>query len=186
MVCSYGGLFIFLAGSGFVLIGTLGLPPAPAGALMSTCAMAYIGGTLLCRRWIPGLGLAGAVGRAAWCTLAACVALLLLSQQPDPSPLAVMAPVWLYALGHGVHMPCGQAGVVGPFPHAAGLVSALAGFAMAAVAFGIGLWLGQALAPGAAGGAVRAFALGMAGAALATVVVAWTLVRRHGDRLQAP
>jgi MFS transporter, DHA1 family, multidrug resistance protein len=185
--CTYGGLFIFLAGSGFVLIGALGLRPVPAGAVMSTCAMAYIAGTLLCRRWIPRLGLAGAVGRAAWFTLAACVALVLLSRQPDPSVLMVMAPVWLYALGHGVHMPCGQAGVVGPFPRAAGLVSALAGFAMAAVAFGIGLWLGQALAPGAAdaAGTVRAFALGMACAALATVAVAWTLVRRHGDQLQA-
>lgn len=187
--CAYGGLFVFLAGSGFVLIGALGLQPAAAGAVMSTCALAYIAGTLLCRRWIPRLGLAGAVGRAAWITLAACVALVLLSQQRDPSVLAVMAPVWLYALGHGVHMPCGQTGVVGPFPQAAGLASALAGFAMSVVAFGIGLWLGQALAPGSLGGAgsagtVRVFALGMACGALGTVAVAWTLVRRHGELLQ--
>ena len=183
--CTYGGLFIFLAGSGFVLIGALGLAPVAAGAVMSTCAMAYIAGTLLCRRWIPRLGLAGSVGRAAWISLAACMALVVLSQRPDPSVLAVMAPVCLYALGHGVHMPCGQAGVVGPFPRAAGLASALAGFAMSAVAFGIGLWLGRVLAPGVAGGAVRPFALGMAMAALATVAVAWTLVRRHGDQLPA-
>ncbi len=189
VACTYGGLFIFLAGSGFVLIGALGLAPAAAGGVMSTCAMAYIAGTLLCRRWIPRLGLARSVGRAAWITLAACLAMLVLSQSRAPSVLAVMLPVWLYALGHGVHMPCGQAGVVGPFPHAAGLVSALAGFVMSAMAFGIGLWLGQALAPvavaGAAGDAVQPFALGMAVAALATVAVAWTLVRRHGDRLQA-
>lgn len=186
VACTYGGLFVFLAGSGFVLIGALGLPPLQAGAVMSTCAMAYIAGTLLCRRWIPPLGLAGAVGRAAWITLAACAALLLLARQADPSVLMVMAPVWLYALGHGVHMPCGQTGVVGPFPQAAGLVSALAGFAMSVMAFGIGWWLGVALAPGATGaaGTVQAFALGMAAAALATVVVAWTLVRHHGDQLQ--
>ena len=181
--CTYGGLFIFLAGSGFVLIGALGLSPAAAGAVMSLCALAYIAGTLLCRRWIPRLGLAGSVGRAAWITLAACVALVLLAQRRDPSVAWVMGQVCLYALGHGVHMPCGQAGVVGPFPRAAGLASALAGFAMSAAAFGIGLWLGQALAPGAAGaaGTVRAFALGMAAAALATVGVAWTLVQRHGE-----
>ena len=187
VACTYGGLFIFLAGSGFVLIGALGLQPLPAGAVMSTCAMAYIAGTLLCRRWIPRLGLAGSVGRAAWITLAAVVALVLLARNPAPSALAVMAPVWLYALGHGVHMPCGQAGVVGPCPKAAGLVSALAGFEMSVVAFGIGGWLGRALAPGVAGaaGTVQAFALGMAAAALATAAVAWTLVRRHGDQLQA-
>ena len=44
---------------------------------------------------------------------------------PNPSVLAVMAPVWLYALGHGIHMPCGQTGAVGPFPRAAGRASAL-------------------------------------------------------------
>ena len=117
-------------------------------------------------------------------SLAASAALVWLAQQRDPSVLAVMAPVCLYALGHGVHMPCGQAGVVGPFPQAAGLASALAGFGMSAMAFGIGLWLGRALAP-SSGGAVAPFALGMASAALATVAVAWTLVRRHGERLQA-
>ena len=175
--CTYGGLYIFLAGSGVVLISALGLAPWQAGAVMSTCSLAYIAGTLLCRRWIPRVGLVGAVQRGAWFTLAACAALLWLAQHSAPNWLMVMAPIWLYALGHGLHMPCGQAGVVGPFPKAAGLVSALAGFAMACVAFGIGLWLGRAL-----GGdqAVTLFALGMAGAALATVVVAWTLVRRHG------
>jgi MFS transporter, DHA1 family, multidrug resistance protein len=179
--CTYGGLFIFLAGSGVVLIGSVGLAPAAAGAVMSTCAVAYIGGTLLCRRWIPRLGLAGAVGRAAWLSLAASAALVLLAQRPGASALAVMVPVWLYALGHGVHMPCSQAGVVGPFPQAAGLASALAGFVTAAMAFGIGLWLGQALVPAAGGSTVAPFALGMAMAALATVAVAWTLVRRHGE-----
>jgi DHA1 family bicyclomycin/chloramphenicol resistance-like MFS transporter len=177
--CTYGGLFVFLAGSGVVLIGALGLAPATAGVVMSSCAISYIAGTLLARRWIPRLGLAGSVGRAAWLTLAASVALVWLAQQPDPSVLAVMAPVCLYALGHGVHMPCGQAGVVGPFPQAAGLASALAGFVTSALAFGIGLWLGRTLAPAA--GAVAPFALGMAAAALSTVAVATTLVRRHGE-----
>lgn len=180
VTASYGGLFIFLAGSGFVLIGVLRLSPALAGLVMSTCSMAYIAGTLLCRRWIPRLGLAGAVGRAGWITLSACIAQLVVAAQDQPGVLAVMAPVWLYALGHGVHMPCGQAGAVGPFPKAAGLASALAGFVTAAGAFGIGLWLGRSL-----DGSVRPFALGMGTAAGATVLVAWTLVRRHGEQLKA-
>ena len=116
------------------------------------------------------------MGRAAWFTLAACVALVHLAGDPHPTVLAVMVPVWLFALGHGVHMPRGQAGAVGPFPRAAGLASALAGFVTAAAAFGIGLWLGRSM-----DGTVRPFALGMAGAALLTAVVAWTLVRRHGE-----
>ena len=178
--CSYGGLFIFLAGSGFVLISVLGLAPGWAGLVMSSCSITYICGTLLCRRWIPQLGLAGAVGRAGWFSLAAGVAMFILAATDSRSVLAVMLPVWLYALGHGVHMPCGQAGAVGPFPRAAGLASALAGFVTAAVAFGIGLWLGRSL-----DGTVRPFALGMGTAALLSALVAWTLVRRDGERLQA-
>ena len=177
--CTYGGLYIFLAGAGFVLIGVLGLSPALAGVVMSTTSLAYIAGTLLCRRWIPKFGLAGAVGRAAWFTLAACVGLAVLAATDARSVIAVMLPIWLYALGHGVHMPCGQAGAVGPFPKAAGLASALAGFVTAAAAFGIGLWLGQAL-----NGTVRPFALGMATAAALTTLVAWTLVRYHGEHLK--
>jgi len=163
-----------------VLIGVLGLAPARAGVVMSTCSLAYISGTLLCRRWIPRHGLAGAVGRAAWFSLAAALAMAALATTDTRSVWAVMAPVWLYALGHGVHMPCGQAGAVGPFPRAAGLASALAGFVTAAVAFAIGLWLGRSL-----DGTVRPFAIGMGTAAALTALVAWTLVRRHGDALHA-
>ena len=177
--CSYGGIYIFLAASGFVLIGVLGLPPTQAGAVMSTCSIAYVSGTLLCRRWIPRWGLAGAVRRAAWITTAAGLGLAALAVTDTRSVWAMMVPVWLYALGHGVHNPCGQTGAVAPFPRAAGLASALAGFVTALVAFGIGLWLGRAL-----DGTMRPFAIGMATAAGLTVLVARTLVRRHGERLQ--
>ena len=174
--CSYAGIYIFLAASGFVLIGALGLSPTRAGAVMSTCSVAYVGGTLLCRRWIPQLGLPGAVARAAWLTTAAGLGMAALAVTDARSVWAVMIPTWLYSLGHGVHNPCGQTGAVGPFPRSAGLASALAGFVTAVVAFGTGLWLGQAL-----DGTVRPFAIGMAAAAGLTVLVAHTLVRRHGE-----
>jgi len=85
----------------------------------------------------------------------------------------------LYTFGHGLHQPCGQAGAVGPFPHMAGVASALAGCVLAFVAFAVGLWLGSAL-----DGTLRPLGLGMAAAACATATVAWTLVRRHGDPLR--
>ena len=93
--------------------------------------MAYIAGTLLCRRWIPRWGLAGAVRRGAGFSAAAALAMAWLAITDSRTPLAVMAPMALYALGHGIHMPCGQAGAVGPFPKAAGLASALAGIMLA-------------------------------------------------------
>jgi len=87
---------------------------------------------------------------------------------------AIVVPQWLFAFGHGIHQPCGQAGAVGPFPRAAGAASALAGFVLALTAFGIGLWLGQAL-----DGSVLPYALGIGFWSVVTTSVAWTLVQRH-------
>jgi MFS transporter, DHA1 family, multidrug resistance protein len=175
--CAYGSLFVFLAGSGFVLIGVLGLSPAAAGAVISTCSVGYIVGTFLCRHWLPRHGLAGSVGRAARFTLAASIGLLALAATDLHSVWALMLPVWLFAVGHGVNQPCGQAGAVAPFPKSAGLASALAGFATALVAFGVGLWLGRVLSVTS----MRPFALTMGLGAGLTALVAWTLVRRHGE-----
>jgi len=181
VACSYGGIFIFLAGTGFVLIRVLGMAPAVAGVVMSSVSIAYMAGTLLCRRWLPQQGLARSVQRGAWLTAASVLAMLALAATDARSPWAVMAPIWLFTLGHGVHMPCGQAGAVGPFPQAAGLASALAGLATALSAFAIGLVMGRVMdAP-----SVRPFALGMATCGALTALVAFTLVRRHGDAVQA-
>lgn len=178
VACAYGGLFVFLAGSGFVLIKVIGLAPATAGVVMSLNSLSYIGGTVLARRWIARCGLAGAVARAAWFSIAAGVLMLAEAVLDLRHPAAVMVPMVLFALGHGVHQPCGQTGAVGPFPQAAGLASALAGFITAVVAFGVGMWLGRALDD-----TVRPFAIAMAVASGLTALVAWTVVRRHGERL---
>ncbi len=75
-----------------------------------------------------------------------------------------------------MHQPCGQAGAVGPFPHAAGVASALTGFLLAPVAVAVTLWLGRYLGAGSPPMYFAALAT-MAGV---TSLVAWTLVRRHG------
>ena len=61
---------------------------------------------------------------------------------------------------------------MGPFPQAAGAASALAGFSLALVAFGTGLWLGRAL-----DGTVLPFAVTVCVWAVLTSTVAWTLVQ---------
>lgn len=178
LVCgTYGGVFVFLAGSGVTLIAVLGLSPLAAGLVMSTMSLSYIAGTFVCRRWLPQHGLVGTVLLGSRFTALALLGLLLVAWQEPRSVVLLMLPGWIYMLGHGVHQPCGQAGAVGPFPHAAGLASAVAGCVLALGAFGIGLWLGQALD----GLSVRPLALGMAAGAAAALLVSWTLVRRHGD-----
>ena len=176
VTCSYGGLFVFLSGSGIVLIRVLRLSPTLAGAVISLCAVGYIAGTLLARRWIARHGLANAVVRAAGFSALACALQLAQAWADIRSVWAVMLPVVVYTFGHGVHQPCGQTGAVASFPAAAGQASALAGFITAAVAFFIGLWFGQAL-----DGTTRPLALGMGIAAGLTALVAWTAVRRFGE-----
>jgi DHA1 family bicyclomycin/chloramphenicol resistance-like MFS transporter len=176
VTCSYGGIFTYLAGSSFVFMDMLGLSPAQYGLAMASVSCFYMAGTLACRGWIRRFGLDGTVARGAVFTAVAGVAVAGLALAGVQSIWAVLVPQWVYCFGHGFHMPCGQAGTVGPFPQKAGAASALAGFIMALVAFGIGRWLGVAL-----DGSVRPFAYGLGFWAGLTCLVAWTLVRRHGQ-----
>ena len=172
---TYGGLFTVLAASSFVYIDVIGLTPAAYGAAMASGSVAYLAGTFLCRRWLVTHGLAGAVKRGAAFTIAGGASATLLSLAGVQTVWAVLVPQWLFVFGHGIHQPCGQAGAVGPFPHAAGVAAALAGFILAVVAFAIGVWLG-----GAMDGTTRPMALGLGLWSLVTTAVAWTLVQRHG------
>ena len=173
MSCTYGGLFTMLAGSSFVYIDLLGLSPGAYGLCMAAGSSSYLVGTFVCRRWLGRFGMAGAVRRGAVFTLAGGVLMLVLGVLEVHHAGAILLPQCLYAFGHGVHQPCGQAGAVGPFPHAAGTASALAGFALAATAFVVGLWLGWVL-----NGGLLPYALTLASWSALTALVAWTLVQR--------
>jgi MFS transporter, DHA1 family, multidrug resistance protein len=85
-------------------------------------------------------------------------------------------PQWLFALGHGIHQPCGQAGAVGPFPEKAGTAASLSGFGMSVSAFLVGQWLGRHL-----DGTVYPLTLGVGVCSVGVALVAWTLVQRHGE-----
>jgi DHA1 family bicyclomycin/chloramphenicol resistance-like MFS transporter len=172
---TYAGLFILLAGSSYVFIEWLGLSPAGYGFTLALNSAAYIGGTFLCRHWIARHGITATVARGAVFTLAGGLGMAGAAALGLQSVATVLGPMLLFAIGHGIHQPCGQAGAVGPFPRAAGAASALAGFTLAFIAFLVGQWLGQAL-----DGSLQPFAYGFAATTVATVVVAWSLVQRHG------
>ena len=173
VACTYGGLFTILAASSFVYIDVLGLSPTAYGAAMAMGSLSYIGGTFLCRHWITRHGLGGAVSRGAGFTLAGGALGAALSLGGVQAVWAVLLPQCLFLLGHGLHQPCGQAGVVAPFPASAGAASALAGLLLAVVAFAVGRWLGVAL-----DGTLRPLMMGLAFWSAATCLVAWTLVQR--------
>ena len=171
--CTYGGLFTVLAASSFIYIDVLGLTPSGYGLVMALGSLAYLCGTLVCRRWIARFGMTATVRRGGWFTLAGGASAALLAAAGVQTVWAVLLPQCLFVFGHGLHQPCAQAGVVAPFPGAAGTASALAGFVLSLVAFAIGRWLGVAL-----DGSTRPLAFGLAFWSLATCAVAWTLVQR--------
>jgi DHA1 family bicyclomycin/chloramphenicol resistance-like MFS transporter len=176
VTCTYAGLLAFLASSSFVFIEVLGTSRMAAGMFIAGCSCCYIAGTFQCRRWLLRYGLAGAVKRGAVFTLVGGVTMAALSLAGVFSPWAIAVPQFIYSFGHGVHQPCGQAAVVGPFPRSAGAASALAGFILAAGAVLVGAWLGVAM-----DGTVFPLTLTVGAMSVATAAVAWTLVQRHGE-----
>lgn len=176
VACTYGGLFAFLAGSSFVFIDVLGSSRMACGLYLAGCSISYIVGTFWCRRWLLRFGLAGAVKRGAAFSLAGGAAMAGLAWAGVTGPWAIALPQLLYAFGHGIHQPCGQAAVVGPFPQQAGAASALAGFILAATAVGVGAWLGATM-----DGTALPLTTTIGVMALATALVGWTLVQRHGE-----
>lgn len=173
---SYGGLFTFLASSSFIFIQVLGLSHASYGLMMFVMSIAYLAGTFICRRLLPRFGLRQTVAIAAASSLAGGTLMGLLAWADVQGVWAIMAPQVLFMLGHGIIQPCGQSGAVGPFPHAAGAASAMNGFLMMLVAFGIGSWLGTHM-----DGTVSPLANGIWLWSVLLALTAWTLVRKYGE-----
>ena len=176
---SYGGLFLFLAASSFVYIDVLGLSRLAYGLVVASNSLAYITGTWLCRRWIAQRGVPSTVWLGGFMSLGGGLGMALFSWASPHSVWALLVPQWLYALGHGVHQPCGQACAVGPFPEKAGTAASLSGFITMLMAFAVGLGLGRAL-----NGSVYPLSFGMAAFSIGVATVAWTLVQRHGQTAQ--
>ena len=174
-IASYGGLFTFLASSSFVFINVLGLSKAQFGMLMFCTSLSYVLGTFVCRRLLVRFSVQQTVAIAAAISLCAGTSMGLLAWLGVISVWAIMGPLALFMLGHGIHQPCGQSGAVGPFPNAAGAASALNGFLMMVVAFGIGIWLGTHM-----DGTVLPLTNGMWFWSVLIALSAWTLVRKYG------
>lgn len=176
---SYLGLFTFLASSSFVFVSFMGYSKTAYGFLMLSMSLSYIVGTFWCRWMLRHTSVHRTVGIAAVLTITAGVSMAALAYagqgQDWYGAWAVMVPMYIFMLGHGVHQPCGQSGAVAPFPHRAGTASALNGFLMMLGAFFMGGWLGTHMDR-----PVFALAHGILLWAVFITVVAWTAVQRHG------
>jgi DHA1 family bicyclomycin/chloramphenicol resistance-like MFS transporter len=172
---SYGGLFTFLATSSFVFIKVLGLTKPQYGLLMCSMSFVYMTGTFLCRRLLPRYGVPRSVAIAGALSLTGGTLMAVLALAGLQSTWAIMLPMYLFMLGHGIHQPCGQSGSLGPFPQAAGAASALNGFSMTIAAFLMGGWLGTHM-----DGTVYPLIYGIWFWSVLIAIAAWTLVQKQG------
>jgi DHA1 family bicyclomycin/chloramphenicol resistance-like MFS transporter len=176
-LCSYVGLFTFLASSSFVFIGLLKLARWEYGLLMFSMAFVYLNGTLLCRRLLQRFGVRRTVALGGCLSVFGGGWMVLNAWLGWVSVASIMLPYYFFILGHGIHQPCGQSGAIGPFPQAAGAASALGGFLMMVVAFATGIWLGTQT-----DGSVFPMVNTLGFWSLLTTLSAWGLVWRQSER----
>jgi MFS transporter, DHA1 family, multidrug resistance protein len=172
---SYAGLFAFLSGSSFVLIRVQGLSATQFALSFSTMVAGYLVGTLICRRLVSR-GLQPAIQAGALLQLGAGVALAAGALSGLHVAAAIVLPMIAFGVSHGLIQAPAQAGAVAPFRHAAGAAAALLGFLMMACAAAIGVWIGMSY-----NGTVYPLTLTIATCSAVTALVAFTLVRWHGD-----
>lgn len=173
---SYSALFTFLASSSFIFIRVLDLSTTKYGVAMFSVSFVYILGTIACRRLLPRFGVRRSVALAAGLSLAGGLLTAGLAWAGVQSIWALLLPLYLFILAHGVHQPCSQSGAVGPFPGAAGAASALNGFLMMISAFAMGGWLGIYM-----DGTVFPMVHGVLFWSVCIALTAWTLVQKYGD-----
>ncbi|MGH7365617.1 MAG: multidrug effflux MFS transporter [Candidatus Rokuibacteriota bacterium] len=124
----FGGQFAFISGSSFVLIGVLGVSPSVFGLCFGAVALGIMIGTFLSGRFGPALGLDRTILAGTALGATAGVILAGLAWSGILTVAAVIAPMFVFAVGLGLTLPNGMAGAIGPFPHMAGLAAAVAGF----------------------------------------------------------
>ncbi|MGB3428174.1 MAG: multidrug effflux MFS transporter [Burkholderiaceae bacterium] len=173
---TYAGLFAFISGSSFVLMRTLGQSATAYAFSFSTMVAGYLVGTLFCRRLLPLHGMQRTIAAGALLQVCAGLAMAALALGGVHVAAAIAVPMFFYGLSHGIVQPPAQSGAVAPFPGHAGAAAALLGFSMMLIATCVGAWMGASY-----NGTVYPLTMTVAGCSIATALIAFTLVRRHGD-----
>ncbi len=176
---SYGGLFTFLASSSFVFITLLGLSKLQFGMVMFFTSISYVTGTFICRSLLLRFNVQQTTAVAACISLGGGSLMGALAWAGVVNVWAVLLPMGLFMVGHGIHQPCGQSGAIGPFPKSAGAASAMNGFFMMLVAFGVGSWLGLRM-----DGTVLPLTNGIWFWSVLIALSAWVLVRKYGQQTE--
>ena len=156
----YAGIFVFISGSSFLFMESLGLGPRAYGFCFAVIVVGYMLGAFgsgrLNRRHGSAQLLAWGTALAAFGGLAGLLMTLLFG----PGLVQILGGQFLYMLGVGFVMANATALALAPFPERAGAAAALLGCLQMLAAAAVGAVLGQLLDPG---GVAMMTALALAG-----------------------
>lgn len=147
---AYAGLFAFISGSSFVLIGVYGLSPVAYGLSFGFGVLGYILGTIIAQRLVGRRGMDGVIALGVACLAAGGLLMLAGVLSGIGGPLGVVVPMAVYACGVGLAMPQAQASAMMPFPDRAGAASSFNGLCQMLLSACVGLLVGALLQSGTA------------------------------------
>ena len=139
---SYGSIFAFISGSSLVLIRVLHVPTEWFGYCFAFAVSGYMGGTIICRRLLPGFGPALTLRIGSTLSLASGALFLTAVGFGLAHWTLVVGAMFLTMCAHGINFPVSQSGSVTPFPKQAGTAAGLMGALYMTVAFGVGSVVG--------------------------------------------
>ena len=126
---TFGGLFAYLIGASFVLVGELGMTELEFGISFSGASVGFMGGAFLGSRIVRRLGIERMCLIGTAFTALAGTLILSLMWGGIVTAASVMIPTVIYFFGMGLSQPNIQAGAISPFPHMAGAAASLLGLA---------------------------------------------------------
>jgi len=139
---SYGGIFMFISGSSFVLIKVLAVPTQWFGVCFAFAVSGYMTGTLVCRRLLMTITGKQALRIGTACAMAGGSFFLIATLLGLWHWSMVVLSMFITMASHGIIFPVTQAGAVAPFPKQAGTAAGLMGSMMMACAFLVGSLVG--------------------------------------------
>lgn len=135
---SFCALFSFISASAYVLTQIHGLSASAYGVAFAAVTLGFLTGTFMMRWLTPRVGLSAMLATSAGCSFGGGATLFALAWLGVHSVLALLLPMFVIMLGHGMIQPACQTGSAAPFPNHAGSAVALVGFVMNIVAAAVG------------------------------------------------
>ncbi|RFA28208.1 Bcr/CflA family drug resistance efflux transporter [Alkalilimnicola ehrlichii] len=174
---SFGGMFAFISGSSFVLIGTLGVAEQAYGLYFAVTVLGMVAGAFFGGRFSRRLGMSRLTLLGAFLVAGGGSSMGALALLDVHTVAAVIGPHTVYMAGAGIMIGQTMAGATAPFPHMAGSASSLFGFIQMTLAALIGAAVGQFH-----DGTPTPMAIIIATTGALSLASYWFIVRRPGPR----